>query len=551
MAATGVAVVITDPRLDDNPVIWCNPAFSRLTGYEVDEFLGRNCRILQGVNTARETVDRIRHAVAQAQPVTEVLLNYRKDGTAFWNQVRISPVHDDRGRLANFVGVQIDVTERLLVQHERQVALATAEEARQGLWLLTEASNWMTETLDVLDTAIRLADLAVPSLSDYCCVDLLDQPGVGAAKRVAVKHRGTEETAALYRLGELLVPHVGGSDLISKVLSGGPPLLRPEMSPQPETLSGEEAVRLYASLRPRSMIVVPLRARGRVLGALTLTTEEPYGRRYEQRDLHLASDLAGRAGLAIDNARLYAMEHAAAKILQRSLLPAVPSVPGLSVAARYLVSADEATVGGDWYDLLPLPDGAVGLAVGDVVGHDLRAAAAMGELRGVLRSYAWEGLAPGQVLDRCDRLVQGLDMAAMATAVYARLERPRPDGTRLLRYANAGHPTPLLRLPGGATRFLDGHLSPLIGAVEAQGRASAVEFCPPGSLLLFYTDGLTDVPGLDAAERTELIRKTLAATADDMDVEKVCDRLLEALATPRLRDDVALLAVRIELDSSG
>jgi PAS domain S-box-containing protein len=546
LAATGVAVVITDPLLDDNPVVWCNPAFCRLTGYQTDEFLGRNCRILQGANTAREAVDRIRDAVAQGQPVTEVLLNYRKDGTAFWNQVRISPVHDDEGRLANFVGVQIDVTERLLVQHERQVALAAAEEARQGLWLLTEASKWMTETLDVLGAVTRLADLAVPSLSDYCCVDLLDQPRVGTAKRVAVKHRGIEETAALYRLGELLAPRVGGADPTSQVLSGGPPVLIPEMPAQPENLSGEEAVRLYVSVRPRSVIVVPLRARGRVLGALTLTTEEPYGRRYGQRDLHLAADLAGRAGLAIDNARLYAMEHAAAKTLQHSLLPAVPSVAGLSVAARYLVSADEATVGGDWYDLLPLPDGAAGLAVGDVVGHDLRAAAAMGELRGVLRSYAWEGLTPGQVLDRCDQLVQGLDMAAMATAVYARLERPRPDGTRLLRYANAGHPTPLLRLPGGATRFLDGHLSPLIGAVEAQGRASAVEFCPPGSLLLLYTDGLTDVPGFDAAERAELIRKTLAATADDLDVEQVCDRLLDAMATPRLRDDVALLAVRIE-----
>ena len=101
-------------------------------------------------------------------------------------------------------------------------------------------------------------------------------------------------------------------------------------------------------------------------------------------------------------------------------------------------------VGGDWYDVLPLPDGAVGIAVGDVVGHDLRAAAAMGQLRGMVRSYAWDGGRPGSVLDRCDQLVQGLDMAAMATAVYARLDPPGPDGTRTLHYANAGHPTPLL-----------------------------------------------------------------------------------------------------------
>jgi len=544
MAATDVAVVITDPLQDDNPLVWCNPAFGRLTGYQRVDAVGRNCRFLQGANTDRAAVDRVRAAVALPEPVTEVLLNYRKDGSAFWNQVTISPVADE-GRVVNFVGVQIDVTERMLVQHERQAALAAAEEARNGLWLLTEASSWMTESLDVVSAATRLADLAVPALSDYCCVDLLDQPSTGIARRVAVKHRGAEETAALYRLGELLAPRVGGADLVSRVLSGGPPVLLPQLPPTPDLADDEEVVWLYRSLRPRSAVIVPLRARGRVLGALTLFTEEPYGRRYGEHDLHLATDLAGRAGLAVDNARLYAMERAAAETLQRSLLPAVSDVAGLAVATRYLVSADEATVGGDWYDLLPLPEGAVGLAVGDVVGHDLRAAAAMGELRGVLRSYAWEGLPPGQVLDRCDRLVQGLDMAAMATAVYARLEQPRPDGSRLLRYSNAGHPAPLLRSPGGNTTFLTRHFSPLIGAVDAEGRASAVEFCPPGSLLLLYTDGLIDVPGLDAAERSDLLRQTLAGTGDGMDVELVCDRVLGVLAAPQLRDDVALLAVRI------
>jgi hypothetical protein len=112
--------------------------------------------------------------------------------------------------------------------------------------------------------------------------------------------------------------------------------------------------------------------------------------------------------------------------LQHSLLPALPKVDGFQLAARYLVGVDGNQVGGDWYDVLPLPDGAVGVAVGDVVGHDLRAAAAMGQLRGVLRSYAWDGGGPGSVLDRCDQLVQGLEMAAMATAVYARSSRPPP-----------------------------------------------------------------------------------------------------------------------------
>jgi serine phosphatase RsbU (regulator of sigma subunit) len=298
-------------------------------------------------------------------------------------------------------------------------------------------------------------------------------------------------------------------------------------------------------------MVVPVRARGRVLGALTLLTQHPYGRRYGPRDLHLAADLAGRAGLTVDNARLYEVDHAAAVTLQRSLLPNVPDVAGLAVAARYLVGVDGNQVGGDWYDVLSLPDGAVGIAVGDVVGHDLRAAAAMGQLRGVVRSYAWDGGRPGTVLDRCDQLVQGLEMAAMATAVYARLEPPDPDGTRLLRYANAGHPTPLLLTPGGELVRLDAHHSAMIGVMpparlhHRPGRGAAEVRCAPGSVLLLYTDGLTDLAGADADERTALLERSFASVPAGSDAETVVERVLAACLPPRLRDDVALLAVRL------
>ena len=219
----------------------------------------------------------------------------------------------------------------------------------------------------------------------------------------------------------------------------------------------------------------------------------------------------------MDNARLYETEHAAAATLQHSLLPAVPHVPGLQVAARYLVGMDGNQVGGDWYDVLNLPDGAVGVAVGDVVGHDLRAAAAMGQLRGVLRSYAWDGGPPGSVLDRCDQLVQGLEMAAMATAVYARLEPPDATGDRLLRYANAGHPTPLLLGPDGTLLRLDAQpLADDRGGARASaagrgpGRTEASVRCAPGSVLVLYTDGLTDIAGEDADERTALLERTVA-----------------------------------------
>ena len=157
----------------------------------------------------------------------------------------------------------------------------------------------------------------------------------------------------------------------------------------------------------------------------------------------MAVDIGRRAGLAVDNAQLFGKEHEVAVALQRSMLPRVPPVPGLEISAHYFAGSERADVGGDWYDVLPLPDGSVGVAVGDVMGHDLIAAAAMGQLRSVLRSYAWEGHRPSEVLERLDRLVQGLGMAQLATCVYGRLLPV--EGGALLRYANAGHLPPVVQ----------------------------------------------------------------------------------------------------------
>jgi PAS domain S-box-containing protein len=557
VVATDMSFTITDPRQPDDPLIWVNPSFTRLTGYSADEVTGRNCRLLQGPNTDRDAVARIAAALRRREVVTEVLLNYRRDGTAYWNQVSISPVFDGNGELVNFVGVQNDVTERVMVEQERRAALAEAEEARSQLRLLAESTTQMTGALDVADACARLARSLVPGLADLCAVDLLERPGVGSPQRLAVAGREPADEAALRELGERRDYRVGGGSDTGAVLAGDSPVLLPELPERglDRYPDDPDAAAVYDRLRLKSVMVVPIRARGRVLGALTLVTQQPYGRRYTSRDLHLAADLAGRAGLAVDNVRLYQVEHAAAVTLQRSLLPAVPDVEGMQVAARYLVGVDGNQVGGDWYDALNLPDGSVGIAVGDVVGHDLRAAAAMGQLRGVLRSYAWDGGRPGSVLDRCDQLVQGLEMAAMATAVYARIEPPDaagPAGERLLRYANAGHPTPLLLEPDGKLVRLDEHRSPMIGAVprlgrrSAEGRSDAAVRMRPGSTLLLYTDGLTDIPGEDADERTELLERTAAGLAAGSNAESVVDGVLQACLPDELRDDVAVLAVRLD-----
>jgi PAS domain S-box-containing protein len=552
--ATEMSFTITDPRRSDDPLVWVNPSFTRLTGYRPDEVVGRNCRLLQGPNTDGASIRRMSEALKACEPITEVLLNYRRDGTAFWNQVSISPVTDGNGELVNFVGVQNDVTERVIVEQERRSALLDAESSRAQLRLLAEATTQMTGALDVADACARLARTTVPELADLCAVDLLEQPGQGPVRRVAVAARDTGDERLLHELGALRADVPGSASDTAAVLDGGEPVLVPALPERGSERYPDDpaAAALFERLRLHSSMVVPVRARGRVLGALTLLTQHPYGRRYTARDVHLVADLAGRAGLTVDNARLYEVEHAAAATLQRSLLPAVPDVAGLQIAARYLVGVDGNQVGGDWYDVLSLPDGAVGIAVGDVVGHDLGAAAAMGQLRGVLRSYAWDGRSPGSVLDRCDQLVQGLEMAAMATACYARLEPPEADGTRVLHYANAGHPTPLLLTPQGELVRLDAHRSPMIGAgIVARGARSAEERgsaqvrCAPGSLLLLYTDGLTDVVGDDADTRTEQLERAVAALPGGADAETVVESVLQACLPEHLRDDIALLAVRI------
>ncbi|MGZ6793976.1 MAG: PP2C family protein-serine/threonine phosphatase, partial [Mycobacteriales bacterium] len=294
----------------------------------------------------------------------------------------------------------------------------------------------------------------------------------------------------------------------------------------------------YDALGARSAIVVPLRARRQVLGVLAMFTSSS-GRTYRQDDLEIAADLARRAGLTVDNARLYQREHDVAEALQNSMLPTIPDVDGLSIGKRYLPSHGTGQVGGDWYDVLPLPDGHVGIAVGDVMGHDMTAAAAMGQLRSVLRSYAWQGGSPPQVLNRLDDLVQGLGMAQLATAFYARLE----VASGRLHYANAGHLPPVVRDPDGQVRFLEGAQSVLVGAVPDAERTEDVTALAPGSVLVLYTDGLVEDRDRDLDDGLVLLADALRAAPDD--AEGICDALTTALSTATRADDVALLVVKV------
>jgi PAS domain S-box-containing protein len=550
VVAAGLSFTITDPRQPDDPLVFVNPAFERATGYSREEAQGRNCRFLQGPDTDPAAVQRVRELLQEQEHGTVLLLNYRKDGTAFWNELSLSPVYDGAGELTHFVGIQADVTARVLAERERerhlaaeQRARADAEHAQRRLALLAEATSMLAATLDVDESLDRLTRLVVPLMADWCTVHLMAADG--SVQRVASIHRDPDKEPLLRRLEELQPAGLGESTRTSRVLRGGVGELVTQVDEQ--VLAGiedEELRSIYRELAVGSSIVVPLRARRQVLGALALHTDGS-GRRYDEEDLATAADLARRAALTVDNARLYQREHDVAEALQRSLLPQLPEVPGLDIAARYLPGAEAAQVGGDWYDLFRLPDGDVGLAVGDVMGHDLTAAAAMGQLRSVLQSYAWQGSGPAVVLDRLDQLVQGLDMAQLATCIYGRLRLPAGDGSSgVLRLANAGHLPPVLRTGTGEVRVVQHGVSLLVGAALGTDRDEVELEVDPGAVLVLYTDGLVEHRGRDLDVGLAALEQAVAE-APATSAQAVLDHVLQELAQGELDDDVAVLVVRV------
>jgi serine phosphatase RsbU (regulator of sigma subunit) len=240
----------------------------------------------------------------------------------------------------------------------------------------------------------------------------------------------------------------------------------------------------------------------------------------------------------------YASEHNIAETLQRSLLPVLPDLPGLDLAARYLASGAGQQVGGDWFDVFPISGGRVGLAVGDVIGHDLEAASAMAQIRAALRAYAVHGDPPATVITALGHLVDTFSLTQLVTVVYGVLEPVDPDGSRLLRYTNAGHLPPFLRHPDGYVEALTGGGSVVIGAPMLPAHAQAELLIEPGATLVLFTDGLVEVPGSSLDDALDRLSAALGEQ-HDADADTICRQLLSAMPPGELRDDVALLAVRL------
>jgi serine/threonine-protein kinase RsbW len=283
-----------------------------------------------------------------------------------------------------------------------------------------------------------------------------------------------------------------------------------------------------------SYITVPLVAGSDVFGAVNLISAGS-GRRFGTADVTMAEDLAAQVAQVVAKARRYEDEHRLAHTLQASLLPArLPAVPGLSIAVRYLASTQGADVGGDWYDVLAFPDGAADLTVGDVAGHDIGAAAAMGQMRSAARAMAGRSTGPGALIERLHNSWTNMGLDRMATLVVARLE---PASGHLV-VASAGHPPPMV-LSDGRARFLPITPGAPLGApVVAADEWS--EVLAPGDILLLYTDGLVEARRTGVDEGMEKL--AAAAESAEPTPDEVADTVLAALGADR-EDDVALLAV--------
>ncbi len=540
LAALDAGVCVTDPRLPDDPVVWVNDAFTRITGYRLDQVVGRNCRFLQGPETDPVAVAEIRAALDEGRVAATVLRNHRRDGSTFWNQLVIGSVHDETGAVTHRVSVMVDVTDRL--DPLRDVRTELSLQAGSRLELLARVSDELARHLDYEAAVDTLGDLAVPALATWGFVAVTDDRG--RFEHVHVVAGDPASGALAQSLAEQDLGWLRRAPKVTAALATHPGYVALPYEIDTTGLPGRttpEQLALLEGLGLGSALVVPLRARDRVIGVLCLVHEKPDG--FTPDAVVTAAHLSRRAGLALDNVRLFLGQRDAALTLQRSLLPEIPDVPGLDVAARYVPSARLAAVGGDWFDVLPLPDGSIGLAVGDVVGHDMTAAAAMGQLRSLLRSLAWDGDRPARVLARTDEIVRGLDIADIATCVYARL-RPAPDGA-VLEYARAGHPPPLVRLPDGTVDRLDGALGTPIG-IGAVGRPAVEQVVdlPVGATLVMYTDGLIERRDRGLRDGIETLAAVVAALPADLDAAQVRDRLVGEFVGEHQEDDVCLLVVR-------
>jgi PAS domain S-box-containing protein len=497
----------------DGVIMSWNVAAERLFGWTAAEAIGKTMReLIVPAEFGDRHDERRRALLASDGPFAtepyEVEFS-RRDGSRFPAEATVSKVEIHGEAFVS--GFITDATERLRRQAERE-ALLREQAARAEAERVAELVGGMQALVD--------AALAHRTLD-------------GILRELVAQVRGVldADAATIYLADEDERLSVGAS--APGEISGGDEFANTVAEAREALLDPSES-----SDGGGGLVGVPLLAEGEVTGVLVACATPP--RVFGGEDLTLLRLAAERVGLAIAHARVYEREHRIAETLQRSLLPEhLPSLPGLDVAARYLPAASEAEVGGDWYDVIPMAGGAVGLVMGDVAGKGLAGASMVGRLRSALRAYALEGHDGARVVEQLNRLLwtEGGD-SQMATMLYVIVD----PAAGLVRWVNAGHPAPLM-LVRGEPSFLQGAASVPLGVLPFPTYEEASAPMDPGSTLLLYTDGLVERPGENIDDGMAELAARVREAPDDPDA--LCDHLLDTLVPAGgATDDVAILTLR-------
>ncbi|GGT59984.1 SpoIIE family protein phosphatase [Streptomyces purpureus] len=517
-----------------------NDALARMNGVSAAAHLGKRLtEVVPGVNaTALESmmwqVLERGTAVVDARRTGRTAADPDRDRT--WS-CSYAPLLDNAGRRLGLIASLIDIT-------DSEQAQIDAERARHRFALLAEAGARIGTTLDLHQTAEEVVQVLVPQLADSADVQMLEsvlEPDESAAstrgvlRRLAARFPDPTAPTAKLAAGQTIQIPLGS--VYEQVIHDGVPMNLytsdvPALIKEPRA----EALRTYLTTHIGSARLVPLVARGKVLGAVAVTRvrgREPF----DQQDCVLIDELVARAALNIDNARMYTTQRAAALTLQRSLTnSALPDVTGLELTGRYL-PASAHDVGGDWFDVITLPEGRTGLVIGDVMGHGIHAAAVMGQLRTAVRTLARHDIPPERMLSSLDAVVADLGEDEMATCVYA----VHDPATGVCVIARAGHPPPAVVGPDGTIAFLDGPQGTPLGTGGHDFRTEQVPL-PPGSLLALYTDGLIEARGRDLDQGMAQLGQALRQVGRPL--EELCDGILDRLLPHPAQDDVAVLLAR-------
>ena len=515
-------------ELDGTVVEW-NVAAEKMFGASRAEVLGRNFGELfyphEEVPAYRERLRVLRDADEVSGQRFEA--EYRRpDGTTFPAEVTLSRVEGGgRAILASFAR---DLTDERLRETE-QAELAREQAARReaehvaemvsGMQLLVDAALAHTTTDGMMNALIPRVRAVLGA--DAASVLLREEGRDSLVVRASTG--GDPENRRRIDFGEYFTGVVAAER-------------RPMLEQDPRLDEVADPAMREAGVT--SLMGVPLMVDGELAGVLSVGATAP--RRFTSDDLGMLRLAADRVALALDHARIYEREHRIAETLQRSLLPEqMPNLPGMGVSARYVPAASEAEVGGDWFDVIPMPGGRVGLVMGDVAGKGLSAASMVGSLRSALRAYVLEGHAPAVVLEQLNRLVWAeLEESQMATLIYVVFD---PVEGRL-SWVNAGHLPPLRTAGDGApAEFLHGARSVPLGVLPFPAYEEATADLGQGSIVLLYTDGLVERPG----SVIDIGLNALARAVDEAPegTDALCDHLLRELSPlGGAADDVALLA---------